>query len=163
MSNSHTYPHPLAPFWCPCVNTPSILVLVLPILPRVTMDRFLTTSIRSSAASDDIILAPQSINSSASDPPSRVGTFKLYGKQYIRCGALTKNPKATRQRSSPIWKWGEDIQLIDSDSKTTYFYCYLCERQKRKQELMIVLTGRCTALDHRMSSAFVRDALEGYI
>lgn len=37
-------------------------MLVLLILPRITMDRFLTTSIGSSAASDDIILAPQSIN-----------------------------------------------------------------------------------------------------
>jgi hypothetical protein len=108
------------------------------------MDRFLT----SAASHEDIILAPQSINSSASDPPNPVETFKLYGKQYIRCGALTKNPKATRQRSSPIWKWGEDIQLMNSDGKTTYFYCYLCERQKRKQELMVVSTGRCTALDH---------------
>ena len=26
---------------------------------------------------------------------------------YIRCEALTKAPKAIRQRTSPIWKWGE--------------------------------------------------------
>ena len=37
--------------------------------------------------------------------------------------------------------------MKDSDGKTTYFYCYLCEKQKR-QELLIVSTGRTTALDH---------------
>ena len=38
--------------------------------------------------------------------------------------------------------------MKDSDGKTTYFYCYLCEKQKRQQELLIVSTGRTTALDH---------------
>ncbi len=51
-------------------------------------------------------------------------------------------------RTSPIWRWGEDIQEKDGDGKDQYYYCYLCERLKRRQELIIVSTGRTTALDH---------------
>jgi len=110
------------------------------------MDRYLPA--RLSKPSDDVILAPKSINPKATDASNKVEEFKLQGKQYIRCGALTKNPKATRQRTSPIWRWGEDIQLKDGDCKVQYYYCYLCERAKAKQELLIVSSGRSSALDH---------------
>lgn len=119
------------------------------------MERYF--SIRAPPPSDDIILAPKSINSNATDASNTVEEFKLYGKQYIRCCALTKNPKATKQRTSHIWKWGEDIQLKEGDGKT-YYYCYLCERSKIKQELPIVSSGRSTALDHLCDDHYMNKA-----
>ena len=109
------------------------------------MERFFP--IRAAAPTDNVILAPKSINPKADDS-KEVDEFRLYGRQYIRCQSLAKQPKHTKQRTSPIWRWGEDIFLKDSNGKTTYFYCWLCEKQKRHQELMIVSKGRCTALDH---------------
>ena len=53
-----------------------------------------------------------------------------------------------KQRTSHIWKWGEDIQLKSSSDGTAYYYYYLCERIQRKQELLVVLSGRTTAMDH---------------
>jgi hypothetical protein len=111
----------------------------------IAMERFFP--IRAAAPTDDVILAPKSINPGANES-QEFDEFRLYGRQYIRCGSLAKKPKNTKQRTSPIWRWGEDIFLRDSDGKTTYFYCWLCEKQKRHQELMVVSKGRCTALDH---------------
>jgi len=68
-------------------------------------------------------------------------TQKPTSRQYI-CRSLAK------KRRIPIWRWGEDIFLRESDGKTTYFYCWLCEKQKRHQEIMVVSKWRRTALDH---------------
>jgi len=104
-------------------------------------------STQSPPTSNDVILTPKSFNLKA-DESKTVDEFKLYGKQYIRCKALTKAPKHTKQRSSYIWKWGEDIQLKSSTDQRTFFYCYICERSKHKQELCVVSSGRLTAMDH---------------
>jgi len=76
-----------------------------------TMERYLSTS--TSASSDDIILAPYWINPKATDASKNIEEFKLQGKHHLRCKALMKGPKNAKPRSSPIWKWGEDIQLKD--------------------------------------------------
>ena len=57
------------------------------------MERFLL--VRPPPLSDDIILAPKSINLKA-DATKEVIKFKLQGKNYIRCNILTKKPKHTR-------------------------------------------------------------------
>jgi hypothetical protein len=94
-----------------------------------------------------VILAPKSFNLKA-NKLKIVNEFKLYGKQYIRCKALTKALKYTKQRSLYIWKWGEDIQLKSSTDQRTFFYCYIYKRLKHKQELCVVSSGRSTAMDH---------------
>lgn len=103
----------------------------------------------SNLQSDDVILAPEQLNPLAKDQ-KEFSEFTYLGKQYIRCQALTKGPKHTKQRESKIWRWGEDIQLRDDTSSkpARYFFCYLCEKQKRKQELLVVGTGRGPAMNH---------------
>src|SRR5205809_1585726 len=96
--------------------------------------------------SDDIILAPPSINAH-STPSLQPDEFKLYGKAYMRCCSLAKNPKATNKRNSIIWMYGEDIQLRTHSTKR-YWYCYLCEKKRCQQELPIVDKGNSTCLDH---------------
>ena len=61
------------------------------------MERFLL--VRPPPLSNDVILAPKSINSKANNT-KEVVKFKLQGKNYIRCNALTKKPKHTKQRTS---------------------------------------------------------------
>jgi hypothetical protein len=89
------------------------------------MDRYF--SIRDPATTEDLYLAPSSINPKA-EGAKEVEEFKLQGSQYIRCSALTKPTTNTKQRSSPIWKWGEDIQLVKNPNGKIFFYCYLCEK-----------------------------------
>ena len=139
---------------------PSLLLLLIYIYtyhcgvvfgsPR--MERYL--SVRPAPHSDEVILTPKSINPKADDT-KEVLELKLQGRNYIRCNALTKKPKHTKRRTSPIWLWGEDLQLKESDGSTTYYFYYLCEKFNKLQELPIVLTGRSTALtylieDHNM-------------
>ena len=87
--------------------------------------------------SDDVILAPKLINSKADDT-KKVVEFKVQGKNYIRCNALTKRPKHMRQRTSPIWLQGEDLQLKEGDSSIIYYYCYIYKRLEKPQELSIL-------------------------
>jgi hypothetical protein len=84
--------------------------------PTSTMERFL--SVRPPPLSNDVILALKSIDSKADDT-KEVVEFKLQDKNYIRCNALTKKPKHTKQRTSPIWLWGEDLQLKEGDGSIT--------------------------------------------
>jgi len=100
-----------------------------------------------SSDSDNIILAPESINPLRS-PEALIGPdeFKLQGKQYIRCSALAKNPRHTKKRTSVIWLYGEDIQLKTDGKK--FWYCYFCEKRRDEQELPIVGNGNTTALYH---------------
>jgi len=93
------------------------------------MDRYF--SIQDPATTEDLYLAPSSINPKAKKA-KEVEEFKLQGNQYIRCSALTKPTKNTKQRSSPIWRWDKDIQLAKNPSGKTFFYCYLCERERRR-------------------------------
>ena len=97
--------------------------------------------------SNDFILTPKSINP-AYNEAVEVEEFKLYNKYYIQYSALTRGPKYTKQHTSHIWKWGEDIQLKPSSDGTAYYYYYLCEQIQRKQELLVVSSGRTTAIDH---------------
>ena len=91
------------------------------------MERFFP--IHTAAPTDDVILIPKLINPKADDF-KEINEFQLYGRQYIRYQSLAKQPKYTKQRTSPIWQWGKDIFLKDLNSKTTYFYCWFCKKQK---------------------------------
>ena len=64
------------------------------------------------------------------------------------CKALTKKPKSIKQQISLIWRWGEDIFLKDLNGSTTFYYCWLCKKQKQVQKLITILKGRYTALDY---------------
>jgi hypothetical protein len=96
--------------------------------------------------SEDIVLAPLSINP-RSEPALQPDEFKLQGKAYVRCCSLAKNPKLTKKRNSIIWIYGEDIQLRTNSAKR-FWYCYLCEKRSRQQELPVVDKGNSTCLDH---------------
>ena len=56
---------------------------------------------RAAAPIDDVILIPKLINLKA-DNSKEVNKFRLYGRQYIRCKSLIKQPKYTKQRTLPI-------------------------------------------------------------
>jgi hypothetical protein len=62
-----------------------------------------------------------------------VEEFKYSGRQYIRCKSLTLGVKNTKPRTSPIWKWGEDVQLKGAvgDRKKVYYYYYIYKRARR--------------------------------
>ena len=128
-----------------CVLPPYTITPWLYFASLNSMERYFPIS--AAAPTDDVILGPKSINPKADDSKS-FDEFRLYGKQYMRCRALAKRLKNTKQRTSPIWRWGEDIFPKEPDGNTTFYYCWLCEKQKRLQELMTVSKGRCTALDH---------------
>jgi hypothetical protein len=64
------------------------------ILPSsIAMQQYFPT--RALEPSDDVILAPKLINPKADDSKD-FDEFRLYGKQYMRCKALTKKPKSTK-------------------------------------------------------------------
>jgi hypothetical protein len=79
--------------------------------------------------------------------PLQPDEFKLQGKAYVRCCSLAKNPQLTKKRNSIIWIYGEDIQLRTNSAKR-FWYCYLCEKRSRQQELPVVDKGNSTYLDH---------------
>lgn len=58
--------------------------------------------------SDNIILAPESINP-LRNPEALIepDEFMLQGKQYIRCSKLARKAKHTKKRSSVIWLYGD--------------------------------------------------------
>src|SRR3954452_3548143 len=114
-----------------------------------SLTNFLTISSSLRARdSDNFVLAPnpveQHVDSSVTIKPDE---FKLYGKQYVRCSILAKVTKHNKKRTSIIWDYGEDIQLKKEPDKK-YWYCYLCEKQRRQQELPVAGKGNTTALDH---------------
>lgn len=117
-------------------------------ITALTITRFFTrASTIKPCQSDDIVLAPESINSRR-DPgiPIRLDEFKLQGEQYVRCAVLARGPKSTKKRTSVIWLYGEDLQS-KNDGKRVW-YCYLCEKQRRQQDLPAISSGNPTALDH---------------
>ena len=113
-------------------------------LPPI-MNRFFQ---RATQPSDDVILAPPSINPCAKDQPEFT-EFKYCGKEYIRCHALTKGPKQLgKKRPSKVWDWGEDIQLKSGNGGLKFYFCYLCEKSHRQQDLLVINKGTSNALDH---------------
>ncbi|KAH7112613.1 hypothetical protein B0J13DRAFT_391640, partial [Dactylonectria estremocensis] len=72
--------------------------------------------------------------------------FNLQGQQYTRCAVLARGPKSTKRRTSVIWLYGEDLQSKRDEKRV--WYCYLCEKQRRQQDLPAISTGNSTALDH---------------
>ena len=75
------------------------LIFILIFFLTTTIDQYLLTQLPS--ASNNIILAPKSFNLKA-DKLKVINKFKLLGRQYVQCKALTKTPKNTKQRSSYI-------------------------------------------------------------
>lgn len=112
-----------------------------------TITQFFARSSSKTSESDNIILAPESINHYC-DPEALIqpDEFKLQGEQYIRCAVLAKGPKATKKRTSVIWIYGEDLQAKKDGRRIQY--CYLYEKQRRQQELLAVLNSNSTALDY---------------
>jgi hypothetical protein len=97
--------------------------------------------------SDNIVLAPVTIHTDPSDSAIlQPDEFTIKGQQYIRCSSLAKAPKSTKKRTSVVWKYGEDIQSKRDAKK--FWYCYLCEKQHKPQELPAIGNGNCTSLDH---------------
>lgn len=98
--------------------------------------------------SDNFFLASLSINPTR-DPSAIIepDEFKLQCNHYIRCCTLAKPTKHTKRRKSVVWLYGEDIQL-KRDGREKFWYCYLCEKQHKQQELPIIGKGNTTALDH---------------
>lgn len=77
-----------------------------------------------------------------------VDRFKLKGKEYHRhCKVQWQIDTAKRKREPrSIWyRFGEKLLRL-SDNKVVY-YCYVCERKKRQQDLP-VMNGTGPALDH---------------
>ena len=99
--------------------------LVLFAMPWVQQHLF---PLRVSSASDDIILTPKLINPNAVDAAKDIEEFRLNSKVYIWCRALIKPVLYIKQRTSPIWKWGEDIIEKGGDQSKQYYYCYLYKR-----------------------------------
>ncbi|KAM5529351.1 transposase-like protein [Fusarium oxysporum f. sp. phaseoli] len=103
----------------------------------------------SSSKSDNVVLAPESINNTGSRDPDALiepDEFKLQGEQYTRCSVIARGPRSTKKRTSVIWLYGEDLQ--SKRDRKRVWYCYLCEKLRRQQELPAVSNGNSTALDH---------------
>jgi hypothetical protein len=71
-----------------------------------TITHFFTRASTKPSESDNVVLAPESINSRR-DPDALI---QLDEEQYIRCAVLARNPKSTKKRTSVIWLYGEDLQ-----------------------------------------------------
>jgi superfamily II DNA or RNA helicase len=94
-------------------------------------------------------LAPKTINP-CRDEAVILTKIKL-GRTYIRCKDLTQALTAQRgcKRTLHCWNWGEDLRLKDGIIRQLdVYYCYLCEREERKQMLPVVSSGRATTVDH---------------
>lgn len=74
--------------------------------------------------------------------------FVFHGDKYHRCCKVqmrVETKKATRKKVSPAWRYGELLRRL-KDQKDVY-YCYLCEHEKRCQQLFIV-NGNGRTLSH---------------
>jgi hypothetical protein len=114
-----------------------------------TITHFFSRSSNRSSESDNVVLAPESINNTGSRDPDALiqpDEFKLQGEQYTRCSVIARGPRSTKKRTSVIWLYGEDLQ--SKRDRKRVWYCYLCEKQRRQQELPAVSNGNSTALDH---------------
>lgn len=98
----------------------------------------------SGAATDLNVLDPEHENF---DEAKRLDRFKICGDEYLRSDSLA-GLKESRVKKSSIWRFGEKLLRV-RDRKEVY-YCYQCERQKRKQ-LLPKLSGNTGAHQHLLS------------
>lgn len=78
------------------------------------------------------------------DPVKRLDQFKIANVEYVRSDSLASS-KEPRTKISSIWRFGE--KLIRTSDKKEVYYCYSCERQKKKQ-LLPKLSGNTGAHQH---------------
>ena len=95
----------------------------------------------SGAATDLNILNPEH---EGFDETRRLDRFKICGVEYLRSDSLA-GLKESRVKKSSIWRFGEKLLRV-RDRKAVY-YCYQCERQKRKR-LLPKLSGNTGAHQH---------------
>ncbi|KAK5108659.1 hypothetical protein LTR85_004425 [Meristemomyces frigidus] len=62
--------------------------------------------------------------------------FKIDGVEYMRKSAIASKSKSKKRSSSKIWAYGESL-VRQTDAKEVY-YCWICERQKKSQQLMVL-------------------------
>jgi hypothetical protein len=70
-----------------------VVALILIFFLTAIIERYLSAELPS--ISNDVILTPKSLNLKANELKT-IKEFKLYGKQYIWCKALTKTLKNTK-------------------------------------------------------------------
>ena len=102
-------------------------------------------------SSDIIILVLPKINPS-SDPSLQPDKFKVNRKEYLCICALAKKPNEISKKMSICWIYGKKL-LHKADGQKVY-YCYLCEKQKKKQQF-VVINGNSTALNHLWNDHFI--------
>jgi hypothetical protein len=95
----------------------------------------------SGAATDLTVLNPEHEDF---DEAKRLDRFKICGVEYLRSDSLA-GLKESRVKKPSIWRFGEKLLRV-RDRKEVY-YCYQCERQKRKQ-LLPKLSGNTGAHQH---------------
>ena len=80
-------------------------------------------------------------------PELELDKFKIDGKEYQRLNKIQTQviAKKRREKRSLAWRLGEKLLRV-VDGRAVY-YCYLCEREKRPQELYVI-NGNTPALDH---------------
>ena len=87
-----------------------------------TITQFFARSPTRPSQSENVILAPESINPRRdAGALIRPDEFKLQGEQYTCCAVLAKGPKATKKRTSVIWIYGEDLQV--KRERRRVWYC----------------------------------------
>lgn len=79
-------------------------------------------------------------------PENELDSFMLGGLRYHRVSKIEKSGRQPRRLLSVAWQYGE-LLLREKDQKQVY-YCYLCEKQQKKQPLFINNEGSKPALNH---------------
>jgi len=82
--------------------------------------------------------------------------FTIHGNQYTRKSAFA-SLRRSRERRSPIWRFGEDLVRVEDGAEV--YYCWTCECEKKQQELPI-LKGNSSALNHMMSHGYNREGVK---
>ena len=95
----------------------------------------------SRAVTDHNILNPEHERFDESECLNR---FKISSIEYVRSSSLATGKEA-RTKNSTVWRYGE--KLVRLGDKKEVYYCYQCERQKRKQ-LLPKLSGNTGAHQH---------------
>jgi hypothetical protein len=95
----------------------------------------------SGAATDLTVLNPEHEDF---DEAKRLDRFKICGVEYLRSDSPA-GLSESRVKKSSIWRFGE--KLIRVRDRKEVYYCYQCERQKRKQ-LLPKLSGNTGAHQH---------------
>lgn len=93
---------------------------------------------------DDIVTL--SCNHPDYRPEYELDSFMLGGLKYHRVSKIEKSGRQPRRLLSVAWQHGE-LLLREKDHKQVY-YCYLCEKQQKKQLLFINNEGSKPALNH---------------